>query len=83
MSDDHQGFGDPGRIQGALDAHQCPRCLVAFRDPKKDGVAHCLVCNLKIHDNYAGKRQRFDVLLPRVAYYTNIVRSKLCNQRRK
>jgi hypothetical protein len=38
---------------------------------------------LKIHDNYVGKRQRFDVLLPRVAYYTNIVRSKLCNQRRK
>jgi hypothetical protein len=76
-------FGEPGTIQGALDADQCPRCLVAFREPKKNGVVHCLACNLTITDNFARKRQRFDVLFPRIAYYSNKVRSKLCNQRRK
>ena len=83
MASELPTFGDPGTIQGALDADQCPRCLVAFREPKKNGVAHCLVCNLTITDNFARKVQRFEIFFPRIAHYTNIVRSKLCNQRRK
>ena len=83
MASELPTFGDPGTIQGALDADQCPRCLVAFREPKKNGVVHCLVCNLTITDNFARKVQRFEIFFPRIAYYTNIVRSKLCNQRRK
>lgn len=83
MASELPTFGDPGTIQGALDADQCPRCLVAFREPKKNGMVHCLVCNLTITDNFARKVQRFEIFFPRIAHYTNIVRSKLCNQRRK
>ena len=77
MSDGIKTFGDPGRIQGALDDNQCPRCLIKFLKPKENGVAHCLVCGLKISDNFPGKRQRFDVLMKPIVVYLKKVRSKL------
>ena len=77
MSDDIETFGDPGRIQGALDDNQCPRCLIKLPEPKENGVTHCLVCRLEISDNFPGKGQRFDVLMRPIVVYLKKVRSKL------
>lgn len=74
-------FGDPGRIQGALDNNRCPRCLVKLPPLNQKGELKCTVCRLVIGGNYDNKNQRFDVLLTRFVYYINKVRSKFSRHR--
>lgn len=48
MTQTIETFGDPGRIQKALDNNMCPRCLTHMNDP-----SHCFVCNLSIDEKRA------------------------------
>jgi len=76
-----QTFGDPGRIQGALDDNLCPCCLSFLPPLNENGEFKCKVCRLVIIDNNGLNEQRFGLLLTNFVGYYNKVRSKLCNHR--
>ena len=76
-----QTFGDPGRIQGALDDNLCPRCLCLLPPLNEKSELKCSVCHLIISNNNNLNEQRFELLLTNFVVYYNKVRSKLCNHR--
>ena len=76
-----QTFGNPGRIQNALDDNRCPCCLSFLPPPNEKGELNCRVCPFTISNNFNLKQQRFGLLLTNFVGYYNKVRSKLCNHR--
>lgn len=48
MTKEVASFGDPGRIQKALDDGRCPKCLVALPETDPQADKHCSACGLTI-----------------------------------